>query len=110
MEARDGFGKMTMFRKRSAMWSMDKRTRWKFTSQKRCSEPLPYGHGSERLWISTFMSHSRGSTASGRRSHLFCGGDSLAAPRRSELASPRIFPEHLVIHPALQALHLGLAE
>ena len=40
------------------MWSMDKGTRWKFTSQKRCSEPLPYGHGSERLWISTFMSHT----------------------------------------------------
>src|ERR1035437_6147260 len=56
MEARDGLGKMTMFRKRSAMWSMDKGTRWKFTSQKRCSEPLPYGHGSERLGNSTFMS------------------------------------------------------
>ena len=37
------------------MWSMDKGTRWKFTSQKRCSEPLPYGHGSERLWISTLQ-------------------------------------------------------
>src|SRR5450759_4565167 len=97
MEARDGFGKMTMFRKRSAMWSMDKGTRWKFTSQKRCSEPLPYGHGSERLWISTFMSH----TGSKERNSVLRGlpvslaASPAVASRAEALFAPGIAP-HMV--------------
>jgi hypothetical protein len=46
MEAHDGYGKTTMFRKLSGTSFRDKVTQWKFTCETSCSVPLLSGRGS----------------------------------------------------------------